>query len=475
MNNSIEQTFKELNLENWQFINPINNESGQAKVAIVKNTSNGDVGAFRILKKTDEKSIQRFQRDVNIITNKEFHHKNVIKLLDFNIHRYWYISEIGTDFRDYWKKKLKTHQPDGYFEIAFDIISKLASGLIKLHFKGVVHRDIKPANLIIIEDEPVLIDFGLAFDNNEERITDINSAVGNVRFSPDQMMYKQDEVLPWLDIFELSQLFIWLVNLNPTKSWNRPLDWRWVIYPPELSNENVLFMRALTAICSNPIHCPQNAKDFITLMNNLKHTPNNINENKDIQEIIKKIKSSEARELTLNTEDFEAYTISFPLLEKFYNEINQFITLIIEDLNKKGLPIEILKTPNFYDKHDSILKNPIFNGYVSFFIFDVRCGKEEKHFQVRCDAHFMTPSFCRTHNNTDFMDPSFFPLNIVLNIGLKNKSENTYLQFDKNADLFFNNDVRDFKHNSKKTSIEGISKKIEDYMTNKDHWNSVFS
>ncbi len=49
---------------------------------------------------------------------------------------------------------------------ALTVLSRVASGLDRVHGRGVVHRDVKPANIVIEEEtgRPVLVDFGLALD-----------------------------------------------------------------------------------------------------------------------------------------------------------------------------------------------------------------------------------------------------------------------------------------------------------------------
>ncbi|GAB6901080.1 hypothetical protein JCM9957A_41700 [Kineosporia succinea] len=54
----------------------------------------------------------------------------------------------------------------------------LADALRTIHNAGVVHRDVKPANVMLLDGEPVLIDFGIAHAADESRITHTGLVMG---------------------------------------------------------------------------------------------------------------------------------------------------------------------------------------------------------------------------------------------------------------------------------------------------------
>ena len=67
-----------------------------------------------------------------------------------------------------------------------DALARLASGLAEavatVHSAGVLHRDIKPGNVLLTDDGPVLIDFGLARAVDETRLTATGLVIGTPRY-----------------------------------------------------------------------------------------------------------------------------------------------------------------------------------------------------------------------------------------------------------------------------------------------------
>ena len=83
----------------------------------------------------------------------------------------------------------------------------LAEALSAIHREGLTHRDLKPANVLLADDGPRVIDFGLAVTATSSAVTQAGTVVGTPSFmSPEQINGKQ--VGPSSDIFSLGSVLV---------------------------------------------------------------------------------------------------------------------------------------------------------------------------------------------------------------------------------------------------------------------------
>ena len=86
--------------------------------------------------------------------------------------------------------------------IVLRLAAGLAEGLSAIHAAGIVHRDLKPPNVLLADDGPRLIDFGISRSMETGALTQTGTVVGSPGFmSPEQTQGR--EVGPPSDIFSL--------------------------------------------------------------------------------------------------------------------------------------------------------------------------------------------------------------------------------------------------------------------------------
>lgn len=101
--------------------------------------------------------------------------------------------------------------------VAAQYFAVLASAVHALHVAGMVHRDVKPENVILVDDSPVLLDFGIARDIDDGTTT--TTAEGRVRGTPAYMAPERFFGAPASvrsDVYELGVvLYMMLVGRLP--------------------------------------------------------------------------------------------------------------------------------------------------------------------------------------------------------------------------------------------------------------------
>ncbi len=95
---------------------------------------------------------------------------------------------------------------------ALALVAGAAKGAGAAHDVGIVHRDIKPANILIDEDGTVrLADFGIAFADGAESMTQTGAAIGSPHYiSPEQA--KGEPATPASDVYALGIVLYELIT-----------------------------------------------------------------------------------------------------------------------------------------------------------------------------------------------------------------------------------------------------------------------
>ncbi|MGW8887040.1 serine/threonine-protein kinase [Streptomyces sp. NPDC055749] len=116
------------------------------------------------------------------------------------------------------------------------LVAGIAEALQAIHRAGVVHRDLKPANVLIAEDGPRVIDFGIARAADATGLTGTGLRIGTAAYmAPEQAMGLP--VTPAADVFALGALAAYVAGgALPFGTGPEPTTlYRVVHEPPDLS------------------------------------------------------------------------------------------------------------------------------------------------------------------------------------------------------------------------------------------------
>lgn len=160
----------------WNIVKIID-EGGFGKVYEVNSTT-GQRGALKELKRPDPERIKRFEREINIIQS--LPHDHIVNILDSNINGNppnigpWYVMEYmaGGSLKNKMYDMFNVRKAlfSQKWTLA-NIILPVAKALHFAHSKVIYHRDIKPANLLFTEQNQIKVaDWGIGKDVNKESI-----------------------------------------------------------------------------------------------------------------------------------------------------------------------------------------------------------------------------------------------------------------------------------------------------------------
>ncbi|MFF3484078.1 PQQ-binding-like beta-propeller repeat protein [Streptomyces sp. NPDC002701] len=84
----------------------------------------------------------------------------------------------------------------------------VAEALQSIHGAGLVHRDLKPSNVLVVEDGPRVIDFGIASGVSNTRLTMTNVAVGTPAYMSPEQAKDSRSVTGASDVFSLASMLV---------------------------------------------------------------------------------------------------------------------------------------------------------------------------------------------------------------------------------------------------------------------------
>jgi serine/threonine protein kinase/outer membrane protein assembly factor BamB len=100
----------------------------------------------------------------------------------------------------------------------------VAEALQSIHGAGLVHRDLKPSNVLVVEDGPRVIDFGIASGVSNTRLTMTNVAVGTPAYMSPEQARDSRSVTGASDIFSLASTLVFAATGHPPYHGVNPVE-----------------------------------------------------------------------------------------------------------------------------------------------------------------------------------------------------------------------------------------------------------
>ncbi|MEO0480886.1 MAG: serine/threonine-protein kinase [Planctomycetota bacterium] len=176
--------------------------SGGMGVVYQATTEDGQEVALKLLRPefaVDSSRRLRFRREARITAALE--HPNIVPVVDTDVvdgHCFLAMRLLRGKPLDQLGRTLEERE-------AARIGAKVAYALQSAHEVGVVHRDVKPGNIFLEDDEPFLLDFGLARNRLDWSLTNDSHIPGTLAYmAPEQLRGRSEQVGPRADVYALS-------------------------------------------------------------------------------------------------------------------------------------------------------------------------------------------------------------------------------------------------------------------------------
>ncbi|MGY0063961.1 protein kinase domain-containing protein [Streptomyces sp. LZ34] len=126
----------------------------------------------------------------------------------------------------------------------------LAEALLAIHAAGIVHRDLKPGNVLVAEDGPRVIDFGLSRAADATQVTRTDAVIGTPGFMAPEQIVSSREAGPAADVFSLGCVLVFAATgRGPFGTGNTAEILYRAVHAPPLLDGVPEALRPLVAAC----------------------------------------------------------------------------------------------------------------------------------------------------------------------------------------------------------------------------------
>lgn len=174
--------------------------------------------------------IERFRREVKILAH--MRHPNIIQVFDFdeveidtNIFEYIVMEYVaGPDLSMTYPVSGLGQEETPVKKWIHKYYLPILHGVEAVHAKGIIHRDLKPSNVLIADDTPKIVDFGLAGGQMIDSVTRSCDIIGSLPYMPEEQLYGLSHLDVRSDIFALGRMLFEAISGSLLKSKASPFQ-----------------------------------------------------------------------------------------------------------------------------------------------------------------------------------------------------------------------------------------------------------
>ncbi len=174
--------------------------------------------------------IKRFHREVQIMAR--IQHPNIIKVYDFDqleldgMAMDYIVMEYipGPTLRHKMPEEGYGHDETQVNQWLEKYFFPILDGINAVHGNGVIHRDMKPENILIGDEPPKIMDFGIAGGAHLENVTQTHHMVGTITYMPEEQFLDLARTDVRVDVYALGKILYEMVEGKMKKGRDKPFN-----------------------------------------------------------------------------------------------------------------------------------------------------------------------------------------------------------------------------------------------------------
>jgi serine/threonine protein kinase len=191
----------------WNWVRDLS-EGGQAHTFVVRRADGSDSLDYVLKRVKNPRRVDYFKREIQACQN--LNHPNVLKIVDHGYtpnNRLYLVSRFceGGSLED---REIFRRPIDG-----LGLFLQVCRGVAHAHAAGISHLDIEPDNIFLMNNIPVVGDFGICFIEDDEYVMTSDGPRGSVWYCAPELRGRKiasSTPPPLADIYSLGKVLYWV-------------------------------------------------------------------------------------------------------------------------------------------------------------------------------------------------------------------------------------------------------------------------